>query len=368
MTTTYDVIVIGAGAVGAACGWELAGVGKKVLICDRGRVPGEAWRAAAGMLAPQIEAGVDDPLFELGIAGRERYAEIASKLQAETGIDIGFWQEGTARIALEEGEVPELKSRVAWQRQHGHVCDWFDAGEVRSRWPWLGPTAGALWAPREAALHPERLVAAFREGARRRGANIVSDTVTRVDRRGPRVTGVSSGSQKYSADHVVVAAGAWSGQVAGIPRPISVEPIRGQMAAMPWPSDTPPAIVVAKSGYILARDGEAVLGSTREHAGFDAEVTSAGLASIFTTASALCPALAAGEVLRAWSGLRPTTPDGLPIVGREPRAEGLWYATGHGRNGILLAAITATIICRLIQGENEVEHLEAMRPERFWEY
>jgi glycine oxidase len=105
-----------------------------------------------------------------------------------------------------------------------------------------------------------------------------------------------------------------------------------------------------------------------EHAGFSAEVTAAGLAEIFTGVSALCPALARGEVLRTWAGLRPVTPDGLPIVGREPKLEGLWYATGHGRNGVLLAGVTGVMLARLLAGENEIEFLNPLRPERFWDW
>jgi glycine oxidase len=367
VTTAYDVIVVGGGAVGAACARELAAAGRKVLICERGGDSGEGWRAAAGMLAPQIEAGSDDPLFDLGLAGRERYQDLAGPLKQDTGIDIGWWQCGIARVAIVEAETVSLKSKVAWQRQRGHVCDWFDSGEVKARWPWLGPTHGALWAPNEAALHPVRLVEALLADAQRLGATLIQDEVTTIERHGERITGVR-GRDRHAANEVILAAGAWSKLVTGLPRPLSVEPIRGQMAAAPWPAGVPECVVVGAGSYILPRDGEAILGSTMEHAGYEVDVTPAGLASIFTSVSTLCPALAQADVTRTWAGLRPGTPDGLPIIGREPRARGLWYATGHGRNGILLASITGLMIARLIAAENEVEHLEAVRPERFWEF
>jgi glycine oxidase len=365
VTPTYDVIVVGGGPIGAACARELAEAGRKVLIVERGRDEGEGWRAAAGMLAAQAGAEPDDPLLKLGIAGRERFAELAPHLLEETGIDIGFWQEGIARVAADESDAALLRSQVALQRQQGHVCDWFDAGEVKDRWPWVGPTFGALWAARDAALHPERLVEALIKDALRLGATVVHDTVQRIDRRGDRVTGVS-GRDSYSGADVIIAAGAWSRQLAGLPRPLSVEPIRGQMAALAWPAGVPRSIVLSRGAYLAARDGEAVVGSTMEHVGFVAEVTAAGLAEIFTGVSALCPALARGDVLRTWAGLRPVTPDGLPIIGREPKLRGLWYATGHGRNGILLASVTAVILARLIAGEDEIENLAPLTPERFW--
>jgi glycine oxidase len=367
VTQASDVIVVGGGPVGAACARELAAAGGKVLLIERGGEQGEAWRAAAGMLAAQAGAELDDPLFDLGISGRERFAELAPLLGQETGVDIGFWQGGIARLAADDTDAAGLRARVAWQRQQGHRCDWFDAGEVKARWPWVGLSHGAMWAPQDAALHPERLVRALTLDAVRLGATLASDTVTGLERRGDRVVGVA-GRESYLAKHVVIAAGAWARQLAGLPRPLSVEPIRGQMAALQWPEGMPPAVIMGRDGYLVARDGEAVVGSTMEHAGYSADVTPSGLASIFTSVSALCPDLARGEVLRTWSGLRPLTPDGLPIVGREPRLEGLWYAAGHGRNGILLAGITGVIIARLLNGENEMEHLHPLRPDRFWDW
>jgi len=367
VTQAYDVIVVGGGPVGAACARELAEGGRKVLLIDRGDEQGEGWRAAAGMLAAQAGGDPDDPLLELGIAGRERYAELAPLLLEHTGVDIGFCQEGIARVAADEGDAGQLRSQVASQRQQGHVCDWFDAGEVKERWPWIGPSHGALWAPRDAGVHPVRLVEALVKDAARLGATVVRDRVTGVDRRGDRVIGVA-GREAYAGADVIIAAGPWSRLLNGVPRPLAVEPIRGQMAALAWPAGVPPAIVLGRSAYLMARDGEAVVGSTMEHAGFSAEVTAAGLAEIFTGVSALCPALARGEVLRTWAGLRPVTPDGLPIVGREPKLEGLWYATGHGRNGVLLAGVTGVMLARLLAGENEIEFLNPLRPERFWDW
>jgi glycine oxidase len=319
------------------------------------------------MLAPQIEAHEGDPLFELGLAGRERCHELSGILQAETGIDIGYSQSGIARVATTESSVADLKAKVAWQRQHGHLCDWFDEAEARNRWPWLGPNYGALWAPREGLVNPEKLVSALLADAVNHGATIVRAEATALDRAGDRVTGVVAG-ERFPGGDVVVAAGAWSGRIGGLPRPVSVEPIRGQMAALPWPADIPPGIFVADDCYLVARDEEALVGSTMEHEGFRTEVTSAGLARIFASVTSLAPPLAKLEVTRTWAGLRPVSPDGLPIVGKEPRSEGLWYATGHGRNGILLAGITGQIIARLLSGENEIEHLEALRPERFWNW
>jgi glycine oxidase len=368
VTATYDVIVVGAGPIGTACARELALAGGRVLLLDPNGERGQAWRAAAGMLAPQIEAHEDDPMLPLGLAGRELYAGLAASLKETTGVDIGLWQEGIAWAAATEAEAGELKSKVAAQRQRGHLSDWLDAGEVRARWPWLGQTAGALWAPMEGALEPARLVQGLLADAQLHGAQVVQDEVTSLEQRGDRVVGVAGPGGRYAAGEVVIAAGAWSGTIAGLPRPLSVAPVRGQMAAFPWPRDARRAIVYGHGTYLLARGSEAIAGSTMEYVGFQPEVTPEGLGRLLSGLTALYPELDHAKVIRTWAGLRPMTPDGLPIIGAEPRLQGLWYATGHGRNGILLAAITGLIVRQLLAGEQAVEDLVPFSPTRFWNW
>jgi glycine oxidase len=365
VSSNPDVIVIGGGAVGAACARELASTGRKVLMLEAGGDIGQAWRAAGGLLAPQIEADGRDPLLDLGLAARDRYRPLAEGLRDTTGIDIGLWQEGIARVAATDEEAEELRSKVAWQQQQGHRSEWLDRGEVRRRWRWLGPTAGALWAAQDGALDPERLVEALRADAQRLGAMLVTDRALRVDRDSERVTGVTGEAHRYFAGDVVLAAGAWSGLLEGLPRQIPVQPVRGQMAALPWPANIPRAILYHKDCYLLARGGEAIVGSTMEQVGFRSEVTSAGLARIFAATVVLCPGLIRSKIKRSWAGLRPMTPDGLPIIGGDPLLEGLWYATGHGRNGILLAGITGVLVRQLVSREAPIAGLQALGVDRF---
>jgi glycine oxidase len=186
-----------------------------------------------------------------------------------------------------------------------------------------------------------------------------------VERDGDKAVAVVA-DERFSADDIIIAAGAWSGRIEGLPRPLSVEPVRGQMAAFPWPSGTQRAILYHQHGYVLARGNEALIGSTMEYAGFDSSVTDSGQQRIWSAVRELCPPLGTRPESRSWAGLRPVTPDGLPIVGPAPDLSHLWYATGHGRNGILLAAITAILLQQMIRGDPVHEHARVLDPSRMW--
>jgi glycine oxidase len=363
-----DVVVVGGGAVGAATARALAVAGAGVRVIRPAPLPGEAWGAAAGMLAAQVETVLDDPLFTLGVAGRAYYRREAAILGEATGIDIGFQQGGILQVATAPEQVDRFKAKVAWQRQAAESADFLTPEEVADGWPLLAPGFGAFWAPEDGSLHPDRLVEALLADAVRRGAEVTTDTVRAVLRGDGAVTGVAGDQGDYPAGAVVLAAGAWSGRISGLPRPLSVEPVRGQLAAWPWPVGAAPVIAYGDRCYLLERGGELIAGATMEHAGFDAGTDEATLARVLERVTALAPSLAGSAPMRRWAGLRPGTPDALPIVGAEPRLSGLWYATGHGRNGILLAGITGELIAQAIGGEPLPEAAHALRPERFWSW
>lgn len=365
MALTNDIVVIGGGAAGAACARELALAGRRVLVLEPGGAMGQAWSASAGMLAAQIEADGSDPLFGVAVRARDYYDLLALELRNSTGIDLALWREGIARIATDQGEAETLQRKVAWQKAQGYACDWLDRRTLERRWPWLGPTAGALLAPNDGALNPEHLVQALLADARRRGATLVQDRAIAVEAAAGRVSGVVGGRGRYPGREVVLAAGAWSPRIQGLPRILPIRPIRGQMAALPWPFGSSRAIVYHEDCYILARGDEAILGSTMEDAGLDPEVTPEGLEQIIAKTTILYPELDRSKIRRSWAGLRPVTSDGLPVVGEEPELPGLWYAAGYGRNGILLAGFTGKILTQLICRKPVDFDLSAWAPARF---
>ncbi|HYK83644.1 MAG TPA: glycine oxidase ThiO [Gemmatimonadales bacterium] len=363
--TAVEVAIIGGGAVGAACARAAALAGREVAIFEPGPDPAAASPASAGMLAAQIEPA-DEALVGLSVRARDLYEPLAPLLRDTTGIDIGFWRSGIAAVAFDDAAADRLKADVARQRQAGLRCDWLEGAEVRERWPGVAPDClGALFAPEDGAVDPQALARACLADARRLGAALRGERVERLQVANGRLGGLMTARGTTAVEHAVVAAGVWSPELAGLPRALPVEPWRGQMAATPWPAGPPPAILYHDHGYVLARGGDALLGTTMERAGYDARVTTEGLAQIFRGAVRLVPALLTQTVVRLWAGLRPVTPDGRPIMGRDPDVQGLWYATGHGRNGILLAALTGDIMADLLSGREPDVDISALAVTRF---
>jgi glycine oxidase len=368
MIANPDLVIVGAGAIGTACARALATRGASVLLVEAGPKPGAATPASAGMLAPLVEAKRDDPMLTLSVRARDLYRELAPLLKEETGVEIGLWTGGILAVAFSEAELGHLKEAVAWQRQQGYRAEWLTPEEIKERHPGISPEIlGGVLAAEDGALDPAALTEAMLRSALARGANLLEgERVDELVIRDRQVTAVRTATRTIPAGAVLIAAGCWSGRISGLPRPLSVEPVRGQLVALDWPPEEPPGIVYAGQGYLLKRGSEAIAGTTVEHAGFDPAVTDAGTASILATARRVFPSLADQPVLRRWAGLRPGTPDGRPLVGRDPEIPNLWYATGHGRQGILLAAITGEIIASLFAGEKQDYDLEPLDPGRFW--
>jgi len=352
VTDVVDVAIIGGGIMGCAVALRLAARGVGVTVIERGIPGAEASSAAAGILGPQMEAEAPGPLLDLGLRSRALYPALAAELHDATGIDIGYVKSGVLAVALDGAGAAELTARRAWQTARGLRAEPLSADAVHALEPALGPEVrGALRFSDDAQVNARDLARAFSQAAALAGARFLQGRyVRRVVVAGGVAQGVELDGETLAAGAVVVAAGSWSGLVEGSGVPATVvRPARGQLASI---ETRPPlfrhVLSVHGHGYLVPRrDGTVLAGSTVEMAGFRKEVTVGGLAQILGLARTLVPALAEAPVTGTWSNFRPYTEDHLPVLGQTP-VRGLVLATGHFRNGILLAPVTAEAIAELV--------------------
>jgi glycine oxidase len=364
MRRAPDAVVVGGGVVGCAVAFELAREGLGVALLERGELAGEASGAAAGMLLPLGEAPGPGPLLALGLRSLALFPALAAELRERSGIDPEHAACGALHVAADPDAAGRLAARARALAAFG--AEWLDASEARALEPRLGPRAlGAMLVRAEAQVRSPLLVRALAAAAASLGARIETGTpVLALRRDGERVVGVETPAGPVAAARVVLCAGVWSPALA--PFPLPVEPVRGQILSLESPRPALGVIVVGARCYLVPkRDGSVVVGATEERVGFDARVTAAGLAELLAGAQELLPALGASTFRGGWAGLRPVTPDGLPAIGPAPGAPGLVVAAGHGRNGVLLAPLTARLVADLVLGKSLPPEAAAFAPERF---
>ncbi|MCC7071417.1 MAG: FAD-dependent oxidoreductase [Deltaproteobacteria bacterium] len=348
MTTTAQqrsVVVVGGGMIGCAVAAALRVRGHEVTLCEGATTGGEASFAAAGILGPQLEHDEDGPAVDLGLAGRAATLAWVRAIREETGVDIELGAPGALVKAMDDDDARALERRVTWQRARGLRAEW--RADAREAFFVDDTTVDTrAYAHGLAAL------------ARRRGARVLTGVpVTGLLRDADGVRGVTlADGDELRADHVVVCAGAWSTTVPGVAEAASlpkgaVFPVRGQIVELVGPPGLVPTMVYGGKGYVVPRrDGRLICGSTMEKVGFDKSVTAGGVKMVLEKAITLVPAVAELRVNATWAGLRPATLDGLPLIGAT-RTPGLLLATGHLRNGVLLAAITGELMGAILDGE-----------------
>ena len=379
---SFDVVVVGGGVIGLACAWRAAQRGARVAVLERGEPGGGATRVAAGMLAPVGELSFGEPeLLELTLASARLYPEFVAELEAASGESTAYEQLGALHIALDRDEAAQLRRVHELQRSLELEAEWLAPRKCRELEPGLTPAFhGGVLAAGEAAIDPRALSRALAAALRAAGGELRTGTEV-VDGifDGDRLAGVrtkptpgsagplnryaeqrsggpsrraAAAGEELRAETVILAAGAWSGQVQWLPehaRP-AVRPVKGQVLELRRRDEEPPArhILASERVYLVPRpDGRLIVGATVEEMGFDTSVTAGGVHELLREAYRLLPGVAEMELLDAVAGLRPGTPNNLPIV--DPGAiEGLVLATGHYRNGILLAPLAAQTVADLL--------------------
>jgi glycine oxidase len=349
----YDVLVVGAGLIGSSIALELASQKLQVALLDRQQPGREASWAAAGMLSPGPDAPEDLPLVPLAKESLRLYPDFISSIEEASGYRVAFVREGALEIFHDSDGAAKRDQLLAEYTELGLVGAVISPEAARASEPALNPNVNAIaWLAGEATVDPRQLIEAAIAAAKNSGVTILtSQSVTSVLAESGASIVVANG-QKISAGNVVIAAGSFCGSIGqdaargaiGMARYAPTHPVRGQMIAMRSKKVKLKKVLRSEHGYIVPRtDGRIIAGSTLENVGFNRETTQEGLRKILDAAIALAPGLADAEIVETWAGLRPGTPDHLPIIGPTD-IPGLLIATGHYRNGILLAPVTAKLI------------------------
>jgi glycine oxidase len=365
---TADAIVCGAGVIGCAIARELAGDGASVTVLERGCPGDEASGAAAGLLTIQSDYSSDTPFARFCRHSGALYPALVASLADETGIDVPFTVCGTLRVASDAEDARAMKELAAWQESVPWTIERVSGDRLRL-------LSGGALSPRfhegqyfcdEAVVDNRELVRALRVSAERRGARFRTGCpALSVTVENGACTGVATPEGGLRAGAVIDAAGAWAAFDPALSFPIPIRPVRGQIVELSADEGPPPCVLSCGGFYVAPRErGRILLGSTVEEAGFEKAVIAEAVAGLITRAVALAPRLSRARFVAAWAGLRPAAPDGLPILGETPLA-GFFLATGHFRNGILLAPATARLLADILSGKAPAFDLEPFALERF---
>ena len=368
LNPTQDVVIIGGGIIGLSIAQELALQRFRVTVLERGQMGQEASSAGAGILAPRAEMEEAGPLAQLLLASRKIYPEFVSQVSLRSGINIDFRISGLLWVALSAEEQAELDAKERRLTELGLEIASLSREEALRMEGSLNPEVlSVLYFPEEGYVDNRELVEAVRLACVHLGVQLVPGCeVVAVKTQQERIVGVDTSSGFVAAQKVVVAAGTWSGNVpTPLPYVLPIKPARGQMIAVKMPELGLRHVIYGSNGYLVPRkDGRVLLGSTVEWVGYQKHVTLDGLQQISASALSLVPALRSSTFIECWAGLRPFCEGGLPVLG-PTEFDGLYFATGHFRNGLLLAPITAKLMSEVIVTGNIPKILEPFLPNRF---
>ena len=363
----YDAVIAGGGLIGGAIALELARAGLSVALFDRQQPGAEASWAGAGILSPAPEAAGMFPLVPLGKVSLAQYPEYVYALEEFTGHDVGFRQKGTIEALFSRDARSELSTIIAVHHGVGLRAEPLSAEDAREMEPALSEdTEAGVLRPDEASVDNRRLMAAILDAAKQSGVDIFADRSAKaILREGQRCIGLQLQNEKVEAAWTVIAAGCFSAEIGGITRYAPVRPARGQMISLRSTKWNIERVLWSDKVYLVPRnEGQILAGATVEYVGFEKKLTAAGIEKILAGAIELAPGLANAEIVETWCGLRPDSPDHLPILGPTD-LDGLLIATGHFRSGILLTPITAKLICEWITKLSVSTDWERFSPLRF---
>ncbi|MBH42319.1 MAG: glycine oxidase ThiO [Chloroflexi bacterium] len=358
MKSNNSALIIGGGVIGCSIAYHLARENLQVQLLEKNSIAGAASGVAGGFIAPLQE---DLPHGATLVAAQESrllLMESLPRLYEDSGIEVEYASPGILRLAYDKDQLIDLRDRFSWQKDLNMDVRLVSGSEAQELEPGIaGDVIGGLFSPNEGNLNSKRLVRAFAQAAHNKGAILTENTkVTGLILEGQSIKGVNTSVGEFRADYTIICSGSWSDefhQSLGLDIPVS--PVKGQILAtrsVPVPISRP---VWSGITYLIPKlDGSIVIGTTREHVGFQPEPNIEGISTILSNAIRIVPTIKSASLRKVWAGLRPYTPDQTPIIGKIPGIEGVLLATGHYRSGILMSTITGNIIRELIlEGEKE---------------
>ncbi|WP_057913668.1 glycine oxidase ThiO [Peribacillus muralis] len=353
MNSIYDAIIVGGGVIGGSIAFQLAKRGKKVLLLEKDRLASKASSAAAGMLGAQSELDVDQPLFRLATESREMFPELAEELKDTSGIDIELVNKGMFKVALTNDGASMLKNKIKTQQAAGLEAHWLSIAEARKAEQLLSDELkGAMYIPKDGQVSATRLSLAFTKSAAALGVDIkefvhVSDLRTKDG----AVKGVVTNIGEFSSENVIVASGAWSAfLLEKLGATLDTYPVKGECFSVLTNSPLLERTIFSDGCYLVPKvGGRIIVGATVKANTFNQKVSLEGISTLMERATQLLPAIKGTELEHTWAGIRPQTGDGLPYFGEHPACKGLFIATGHYRNGILLSPITGVLMADMVE-------------------
>ena len=367
MPKTANVVIIGGGVIGCSIAYQLAKLGINSTVLERSRLAAGASGATVGVIAPLTHVSpAQASAFSLGLRGLEMFPGLAKELM-EAGVDPGFRQNGVLRLAFSPEEVEELRRDLGWQDELGLGVEWLDPPQVFQREPEANPEVlGGLFSPQEGHIMGQRYTQALAHAAALLGASCLEDKeVTGLEFQGSRVTGVHTATETFYCDHTVLAAGPWSGSNRWLTDELPVRPVKGQRILLRKVGFLPRCPVRNSEAYVVPwSDGNLLVGATREEGLFNEETTAEGIRHMVSAAMTSFPNIRDARFVEARAGVRPGTPDDLPILGPIPGWEGLSVATGHDAVGVILSPGSGELMANYISS-GDAGPLEPFSASRF---
>jgi glycine oxidase len=366
---SFDVAIAGAGLIGSSIAFELAQAGLKVAVFDRGEPGREASWASAGILSPAPESPAMISMVPLAKASMNLYPSLVANVEEISGEKVGFRPKGTIDVFFNKDAIPDLSTLIALHHGLGLKAEPLRPEDARELEPSLSPELeAAALRPDEASIDNRALTHAMLTAAANSGVEMFAGAnVTGIVKEGNRCVGLKLGSETINAKWIVIAAGCFSAEIAGVKEFAPVRPAKGQMVSLRADGLEIERVIWGEKIYIVPRNDERILaGATVEYVGFDKQVTAGGIERILSSAIEVIPELANARIEETWAGLRPDSPDHLPILGPTD-IDGLMIATGHFRSGILLTPITARLIRQWITERSVEIDWDRLSPMRFIE-